>query len=207
MKKGEFLLKRMESKGLNMRQLSRESGVPYTTIRSMIERDLKKAAIENVIAVCQALDVGIDDLTRLDNPGLPENLKGEADYTIKIPIIGVIAAGAEIVAEQNIIGYITESGDGLPSGKLFALRIKGDSMEPTIPNGAIVTIREQCEVENGEIAAVQLNGDTDATLKRVKRQGDMMVLVPDNSKYDPYVVTSDNPARIIGKAVRYSRNL
>ena len=80
-------------------------------------------------------------------------------------------------------------------------------MEPTIPNGSYVLIRHQLSVEDGEIAAVLVNGDEEATLKRVKRQGDMIMLIPDNSKYPPFIVNKDNPARIIGKAVKISIDL
>lgn len=58
-----------------------------------------------------------------------------------------------------------------------------------------------------EIAAVLVNGDTEATLKRVKRQGSLVMLMPDNQSYDPYVVTADNPARILGKALKMSADL
>lgn len=74
-------------------------------------------------------------------------------------------------------------------------------MEPTIRNGADVLIRLQEDVEDGEIAAVLVNGDTEATLKRVKKQGDIVMLVAENSAYAPYVITEKNPARILGKAV------
>lgn len=80
-------------------------------------------------------------------------------------------------------------------------------MEPTIPDKAIVVIHEQPEVEDGEIAAVQVDHDTEATLKRVKHQGDMILLMPDNKNYDPIILNKDNPGRIIGKAIKYSAPL
>ncbi len=79
--------------------------------------------------------------------------------------MGKIACGDPITADENLTGYRYESPDNLPSGNLFYLQAKGDSMEPTIPNGSYVLIREQPEVENGEIAAVLVNGDTEALLK------------------------------------------
>ena len=207
MNKGEFLLKVMEEKGYKMKQLAEESGVPYTTIRSMIERDLKKAAIENVIAVCKVLGISVDKLSELASNATPDNVIELTGGTIRIPIIGTIACGDPITADQNVVGYLSENSEGLPGGTLFALEAKGNSMEPTIPNGAFVSIREQSEVENGEIAAVLVNGDTEATLKRVKRQGGLLILMPDNSQHEPYIVTPENPAKIMGKAVRFSRNL
>lgn len=126
---------------------------------------------------------------------------------VKIPILGDIACGDPITAVENIQGYRDEAADTLPTGNLFYLHCKGDSMAPTIPSGAYVLIRQQPDVEDGEIAAVLVNGDTEATLKRVKRQGSLVMLMPDNQSYDPYVVTPDNPARILGKALKMSADL
>lgn len=80
-------------------------------------------------------------------------------------------------------------------------------MEPKIPDGSDVLIRMQDEVEDGEIAAVLVNGDSEATLKRVKKQGDIVMLIAENSAYAPYIITKDNPARILGKAVGVSFDL
>ena len=80
-------------------------------------------------------------------------------------------------------------------------------MSPGIPNGSNVLIRLQEEVEDGEIAAVQINGVSEATLKRIKRQNNLIMLVADNPKYPPIVITSENPARVIGKAVQVIYNL
>ena len=80
-------------------------------------------------------------------------------------------------------------------------------MSPTIPDNSFVLIREQPSVEYGEIAAVLVNGDTEATLKRVKKQGDIIMLIADNTDYPPYIITESNPARIIGKAIQVSVDL
>jgi repressor LexA len=68
-------------------------------------------------------------------------------------------------------------------------------------------IRKQPDVEEGEIAAVVINGDNEATLKRVKRQNGLTMLIPDNTDYKPYIITESNPATILGKAVKVSFNL
>lgn len=133
---------------------------------------------------------------------------GDNFQRISIPIIGEIACGDPITAEENIEGYMEETFEKpIPSGTLFALRCKGHSMEPTIHDGSLVTIREQPDVEDGEIAAVLVDGDTEATLKRVKRQGDLVMLMPDNKNYDPIILDEKNPGRIIGKAVHVSWNI
>lgn len=204
MTKGEFLLKVMKEKGYNTSTLSKESGVPYTTIRSMIERDLKKAAIENVIAICKVLGISVNDII---NSEIPDNMERIRDFSVRIPILGQIACGDPIHADENFSGYRYKSPDNLPSGTLYILEARGSSMEPTIPNGAEVLIREQAEVSNGEIAAVLVNGDEEATLKRIRYQGNTMMLMPDNNSYDPIVVSEDYPVKIIGKAIQITTNL
>lgn len=68
----------------------------------------------------------------------------------------------------------------------------------------IVTIREQSTVEDGEIAAVLVDRANEATLKRVKYQGNLIMLMPDNKEFDPIILDKDIPGRIIGKAVPVS---
>ncbi|EOH94785.1 helix-turn-helix domain-containing protein [Enterococcus pallens] len=128
---------------------------------------------------------------------------------VKIPILGAISCGEPILAEQNFDGYREEIAETLPSpaDNLFYLRAKGDSMSPRIPEGSYVMIQKQPNVEDGEVAAVIVNGDEEATLKRVKRQNGIVMLIADNTKYSPILITPDVPARIIGKAVKVSYDL
>lgn len=125
----------------------------------------------------------------------------------RVPIIGTIACGDPITAEENIEGYLDEPEDSLPKGNLFYLIAKGHSMEPTIPDGSKVLIRQQSEIEDDEIAAVLVNSDTEATLKRIKHSGNIVMLMPDNKDFDPIIITNDNPARILGKAIQFVTTL
>lgn len=152
--------------------------------------------------------LGVIDNSNVKNPSNVIYPLSDSLQRVKIPIIGEIACGDPITAEENIEGYTEETFERpIPSGNLFALRCKGHSMEPTIHDGALVTIREQPTVEDGEIAAVLVDGDNEATLKRVKHQGDLIMLMPDNKEYDPIILDKNNPGRIIGKAVHVSWNI
>ena len=149
-----------------------------------------------------------DDASILNKPSNIIYPLSDSLQRVRIPIIGEIACGDPITAEENIEGYTEETFEKpIPSGNLFALRCKGHSMEPTIHDGSLVTIREQPTVEDGEIAAVLVNGDNEATLKRVKHQGDLIMLMPDNKEYDPIILDKNNPGRIVGKAVHVSWNI
>ncbi|KRM96056.1 Xre family DNA-binding protein [Liquorilactobacillus aquaticus DSM 21051] len=151
----------------------------------------------------QALGTTSEHLLGLEIPSNMTPIRG----IVKIPIIGIIACGDPITADENIDGYIEEPKETLPSGHLFYLRAKGDSMTPTIPNGASVLIRQQPEVEDGEIAAVLMTNENEATLKRIKHTDDLILLLPDNPKYDPIVSTPENPIKILGKAIRFVSEL
>ena len=124
---------------------------------------------------------------------------------VRVPLVGSIACGSPITAEQNIECYI-----GVPAAwhADFALTCHGSSMAPTICDGDIVCIRCQPEVEQGEIAAVRI-GD-EATLKHFHRQGDTVMLLADNAAVCPPMVYTGpqlNEIRIEGRAVGFCRGL
>lgn len=119
----------------------------------------------------------------------------------KVPLLGTIACGEPILAEENIEDYINmpEYAKGT-----FALRCKGDSMiNARIFDGDIVYIREQPDVENGEIAAVLI--DNEATLKRVYKYENRIELRPENPTFKVLNYENEelNSIRILGKAVGF----
>lgn len=122
--------------------------------------------------------------------------------TSEIPIIGEIACGEPITADQNVQGYSAVPADWDAN---FALVCHGSSMEPTIKDGDLVAIRRQPEVENGQIAAVRI-GD-EATLKRVYLYEDRLILQPENPQYPPISLIREemNTAVIEGLAVGLCR--
>lgn len=120
----------------------------------------------------------------------------------QIPILGTIACGEPILAEENHDGYTNVE---LNIHADFALRCKGDSMAPKFLDGDIVLIRQQPVVENGQIAAVLI--DNEATLKRVYVNKSDILLSPENLNYQPMVYTGEqmNQIRILGLAIGYTR--
>ncbi|EHQ88227.1 helix-turn-helix domain-containing protein [Desulfosporosinus youngiae] len=120
----------------------------------------------------------------------------------KIPILGTIAAGVPITAQEDIEGYefVSENLD-----VDFCLRVKGDSMTGAyIFDGSIVFIRQQPDVETGEIAAVLVDGEN-ATLKRVYKMNGAVILRAENPSYPDQIYTKKEmkEVRILGKAIRY----
>ncbi len=124
---------------------------------------------------------------------------------VQVPLIGTIACGTPITAEQNVKSYI-----GIPAAwhADFALECHGDSMAPTICDGDVVCIRSQPEVEQGQIAAVRIGEE--ATLKHFYRQGDVVSLIADNPAVCPPMVFAGQELEemaIEGLAVGYCRGL
>ncbi len=125
--------------------------------------------------------------------------------TKKIPLLGSIACGEPILAEENVDEYIKLDKD-IPAD--FALRCKGDSMiNARIFDGDIVYIRQQPDVENGEIAAVLIGNE--ATLKKVHKYPNKLVLSPCNPIYDDLIYHEDpiDEIRILGKAVAFTSTI
>lgn len=197
----KYLNELRKQQKISISELARKVDMSKSTVSQYFNGKLQ-FPLNRAHDFARVLGVTTDDLLGLDlskvNP---------VNRLTKIPLLGTIACGNPILADENIAGYLTEPTDFLPSGKLFYLRAKGQSMEPTIKDGSLVLIRQQPDVEDGEIAAILFVDDDEATLKRIKRAGPTVILMPDNRKCEPIVVDQDHPARILGKAVRVTTNL
>lgn len=144
-----------------------------------------------------------DAETNQQIPVPPNAIPLEALDIHRIPVIGTIACGEPIDAEQNVVDYMTILGS-IPNDA-FALICEGNSMEPGLHDGDRVVIEPTPNVEDGEIAAVLVDGDTKATLKRIKHVGDTIELIPDNDDYDTIILDNDHPGRILGKKIQMIR--
>ena len=121
-----------------------------------------------------------------------------------LPIVGRIACGTPILAEQNIDGTACVPARWRAT---FILTCKGDSMAPKIHDGDLVAIRKQPEVENGEVAAVRIGEE--ATLKRVYQHENMLELRPENPTFESIILVGADMEKAIieGKAVGLCRDI
>ena len=124
---------------------------------------------------------------------------------VRIPVLGRVAAGIPIDAVEEIIDFEEIHPDMAATGEFFALKIKGDSMEPRISEGDVVIVREQSDVESGDVAIILVNGD-DATVKKLmKYDNGTISLVAFNPAYQPMIFTPQQvkelPVEVIGKVV------
>ena len=129
-------------------------------------------------------------------------LREERAGALRVPVVGQIAAGTPVLAEENIEDWLALDEEFTPSGKLFALRVRGDSMIGAhILDGDLVIVRMQEEAERGQIVAALIGEE--ATLKTYMPQGGSVLLLPANPAYDPLVFDRGNgeSLRILGVAV------
>lgn len=190
--------KLMKEQGWTQIKLSEESGVSKSTLSDYLNC---KTLINpgNVEKLSKALGVAKSKI----DPSFTSSFVGEGSFqsdTVKLPIVGRVSCGNGALAYQDIEGYEDTPRSWLNGADYFYLRAKGDSMiNARIHDGDLLLIRKQNDVENGEIAAVNIDGE--AVLKRVYKQNDSLVLQSENPKYPPIICTpgSCNDVHILGK--------
>lgn len=196
---GERLRCARKEKRLTQKELAAKINAKHNSISNW-ENNQNMPDPETIQNLCWALDVQPNYFFSVDTM-FPGNIIPMPEMR-KIPLIGSIACGAPILADEHIEEYID-----IPKHihAEFALTCKGDSMiNARIFDGDIVYIRQQDTVESGEIAAVLIDGE--ATLKRVKIYDDHISLEPENPQYRPLVYWNEemNTIRILGKAVAFT---
>jgi repressor LexA len=192
----------IEQRGLTVKEWAKRIGVAYTTAIDWVNAKTYPR-IEKIDKIADYFGVDKSDLIE-PKTNKPSNLIPIKKLEWhRIPVIGTIACGDPIDAEQNIVDYLELPGH-LPDGA-FALICEGDSMEPGLQDGDRVVIEPTPNVEDGEVAAVLVDGDTKATLKKVRHVGDTIWLMPTNPAYSPIVLDKDHPGRILGKKIQMIR--
>jgi repressor LexA len=119
---------------------------------------------------------------------------------VEIPLVGRVAAGAPVFAEENIEDIITIDSSIARPGKLFALRVRGDSMKNAgLLDGDIAIVRQQSHADSGDIVVALLGEE--ATVKKYVLQGNEVALRPENESYEPIVIKERTQFSLIGKVV------
>lgn len=190
--------------GLSYADLARRTGLPKSALQRYVSGTTEKIPMDRLAKLAYAFDTTPQELMGWDpspEDGVPKGFV-PLPHMNRIPLVGRIACGTPITAEENIEDYVDAPGVHQAD---FALLCRGDSMiDAGITDGDIVYIRKQPDVENGQIAAVRI-GD-EATLKRVYKEEDRVVLMPANSAYPPltYVGEQINTIAIEGRAVGFT---
>lgn len=194
-------------KGLSQQELANTLKISRSAI-GMYETGKREPDLETLEVFADFYNVDMNTLTgkapvKKQTNKLPDTaVPVDFSHLKRIPILGRIAAGAPIYAEENIEGYTFTDLNG--GAEYFALRVRGDSMNAVrIYDGDLVIVRKQDIVENGEIAAVLI--EQEATLKRFSRSGDIVTLMPQstNPEHKPLVYNlKDTSVKILGLVVQ-----
>lgn len=190
--------------GLTQQQLADKLNMSRSAI-GMYETGKREPEIEVLEAFAGFYNVDMNTLTgRFPSPvPIPSGFQPLPPMD-KVPLVGKIACGSPILAEQNVESTVSVPTEWHAD---FTLVCDGDSMIPTFQDGDLVAIRIQPEVENGEVAAVRI--DNEATLKRVYLHEDYIELRPENSSYASIIRRKDemNDVHIEGKVVGLCRGM
>lgn len=146
----------------------------------------------------------LSEILRLEPEVFIGTQQTEKPLFAKVPVLGNVAAGVPVAAQEDIIGWEEVPASWTENDTVFALKIKGDSMEPRMVSGDVVIVKKQEDVNSGEVAIVMV-GDGEATCKKVAKHSDGLVLISNNSKYPPMFFTireiEQLPVKILGKVM------
>lgn len=203
---GERLKRRRKELGMSAEAVAEKLGCSPSTVYRYENGEINKMGIDKLKPIAEAINTSPAYLMGWeDEEALPANVS-RIEPMQRIPLVGQIACGIPILAEQNVEDYVDLPGHIRAD---FALTCKGESMIGAgIRTGDIVYIRKQEEVENGQIAAVMVGGD-EATLKRVYTKPGVVQLVAENPNIAPAVFIGKEAEQIhiIGLAVAYTHVL
>ena len=193
--------------------MSEKTGIDKSKISSYMSGRYK-AKQDGIYLLAKSLNVSEAWLMGLDVPmertsnDIYEQLKNIGTMyvsnteMVKIPVLGVVKAGYDYLAQENWIGTIDVEKNIVNDGsEYFALKVVGDSMSPVLIQDDIVVIKKQNDFENGDIVVAIVNGN-EATIKKGKKTDSSITLQPLNPSYDPLVFTYDEvksiPVTIVG---------
>ena len=167
------------------------------TAVSQWERGVTTPSPDMLVKLANLYGVTVDYILNNRDDTIPNDSR-------RVPVLGEVAAGLPMMAEENIVDYEEIDPAMAAGGELFGLRIKGSSMEPRIKEGDVVIVRKQEDVDTGDVAVVLVNGDS-ATVKRIKKETSGITLIPNNPAYDPKYYSNEDiqrlPVKIIGKVL------
>lgn len=192
-----------EKSNLTVQYIENYLGVNYQTFRSWYSGTGDYfSSIEGITKLADMFNVPIDTMLGRESKIITSIGSPYNPIVHKIPILGYISAGLPIYAEEHIEDYTYTERNG--GAEYFALKVKGDSMSAAkINDGDLLIVRRQDMVENGEIAVVIVNED-DATVKRFRKEGDLVQLIPQSYNPDHPLQVYDiknTHVRVLGKVV------
>ncbi|MCG1064121.1 helix-turn-helix domain-containing protein [Staphylococcus epidermidis] len=190
---------RRKELNLTLEQVGNLVGVGKSTVRKWETGDIENMKRDKIVKLAKALKVSPSYIMGIED----EQPQLETLPVKKIPVVSKISAGLPIYSEENLIDYIYFATNKLNSDKEeFGLKVSGDSMDKIFQDGDIVVVEKDSIVENGQLGVVMING-YNATVKRIRYNGDQIILIPEsnNTNHYPQVYDKDDEVKIIGRVV------
>lgn len=192
-------------RNMTQEELAEYIGIGKQAI-SQYERGVRRPDYETIILFCDFFNVSSDYMIGKSNVTLKllnsDDIQKLDKKKNKIPVLGKVAAGLPIEAQEEVIDWEEITDAMSKDGDYFALQIQGDSMEPRITNGDVIIVRKQDDAESGDTVVAMINGN-DAVCKKLKKYKDGIALISTNPAYEPlyfsYSEIGDIPVKIIGK--------
>ena len=186
----------IEKSGKDRNEICKDLNLKYSTFSEWVNAN-KYPRIDKIELIANYFNIQKSDL-------IEEHKTENKKKGVMVPVLGKVVAGIPLDAVEEILDYEEISKDMAKQGEHFALQIKGNSMEPKFSEGDVVIVRKQPDVDTGDIAVVLVNGN-EATVKKIKKRHDGVMLVPTNPEYEVMfynnVEIQSLPVTILGKVV------
>lgn len=194
------LAEALQLRSVTQTELSKRTGIDKGSISHYLKGDYTPTK-ERLTKIAVALQVSPVWLMGYDIPYQMPLMPVED--TIMIPVLGTVAAGSPLYADQNVIGHERVSPD--LGQNLFGLQIHGDSMEPKISDGDVVIVRQEDTADSGQIVVALVNGNEAVCKKLMLYDDGSLALISYNPAFAPMVFTAkqveDLPVKILGVVV------
>lgn len=195
-----------EEKELNQVELGKIIGVSGQAL-GMYENEKRDMSTDTVIKLANYFGVTTDYL--LGKSDIRTKTDETDNTVVSIPLLGIVKAGYDYLAEENIIDYVTVTNSNINNKDFFALKVKGNSMIPEIHEGDIAIVKKQNDFENGDYVVALINGD-EATIKKGYKTDNGLLLQPVNQSVAPLIFDKETinsmPVTIIGVVYNITRS-
>lgn len=196
----DFIKKEIKTKGIppSIREICKATNLSSTSsVHLHLETLEKKGYINRSHSKTRHIEI-------LEEGFYTNNAAAEYENFTNVPIVGTVAAGIPVLAEENIEGFFTVPTNYLKNSKAFMLKIKGNSMiNAGIFDGDLVLVNQQPSAENNEIVIALI--DDSATCKRFFKEDNQIRLQPENDAFKPIIVNED--ITILGKVIGLFRSI
>lgn len=192
----------MKEQDMSLSELARRVGVAKSAVSRYLNLT-REFPLNRSEDFAKALSISTEYLLGFDKSEQQLEQQLETLPVKKIPVVSKISAGLPIYSEENLVDYIYFATNKLNSDKEeFGLKVSGDSMDKIFQDGDIVVVEKDSVVENGQLGVVMVNG-YNATVKRIRYNGDQIILIPEsnNQSHYPQVYGKNDEVKIVGRVV------